>query len=129
MKNLLELDHLRDVPNSIRIFGWLGDGNNGLFVVPSCEDRRPLSVIASAAGEGWDHVSVSRGDRIPTWREMEQVKRLFFLPTETVMQLHPPESEYISGRALGGRSLNVLHLWRPLAFDIPLPPPDLVGPK
>lgn len=128
MRNLKELDHLRDVPNSLRVFGWLGDNDAGMFHIKSCDDGNPLNIIAARA-EGWDHVSVSRGERAPTWDEMEQVKRVFFLPTETAIQLHVPPDQHISGKALGGRAVNVLHLWRPLTWEIVLPPHELVGPK
>lgn len=78
-----------------------------------------LRVIASV-GEGWDHVSVSLIDRTPTWEEMELIKRKFFRPDETAMQLHVPIAEHININP------NVLHLWRPHHRPIPLPPKHLV---
>lgn len=97
-------------------------------------------------GSGWDHVSVSLATRTPTWEEMCWVKRLWFLPEEVVMQLHPAESEYVNYHPF------CLHLWRPQSDaeiaaireewgeewiygdlqshgDIPLPSSILVGPK
>lgn len=74
-----------------------------------------LRVIASWNG-GWDHVSVSRPNRCPTWNEMDEVKRLFFRPEEVVMQLHPAEADYIN------RHPFTLHLWRPHDQAIPQPP-------
>lgn len=79
-----------------------------------------MNVIASWA-EGWDHVSVSRPNRCPTWDEMDFVKRCFFKPDETVMQLHVPEADHINHHPY------CLHLWRPHGPDIPRPPSIMVG--
>lgn len=79
-----------------------------------------LRVIATAT-DGWDHVSVSTMSRCPTWNEMELVKRCFFYPTETAMQLHVPEAEHINFHSY------CLHLWRPQHGTIPRPPNHLVG--
>jgi hypothetical protein len=75
-----------------------------------------LRVIASA-DEGWDHLSITTSlPRTPTWAEMEFVKRLFFAADEVAMQLHVPPRDHIS------RHDYCLHLWRPHAAPIPLPP-------
>jgi hypothetical protein len=63
--------------------------------------------IVSSEGMGWDHVSVSCRTRCPTWDEMEMVKKLFFKPDETCMQLHVPETDHINNHQF------CLHLWRP----------------
>lgn len=81
----------------------------------------PLRFIASWSG-GWDHVSVSRRDRCPTWDEMHAVKRLFFDDDEAVMQLHPPAATWRNAHPY------CLHLWRPQDSEIPLPPPLMVAP-
>lgn len=78
-----------------------------------------LAVIASWEG-GWDHVSVSRRDRTPTWGEMETIKRLFFADDETAMQLHVPVSDHINNHPY------CLHLWRPHGETIPMPPKWMV---
>jgi hypothetical protein len=122
MRNLNLLETYRDrSPDVLRYFGNFGDHETGTFLVPSCTDRQPLRVIASA-GEGWDHVSVSRPTRCPNWPEMEQVKRLFFKDDETAMQLHVPPSDHISHHPY------CLHLWRPQGSAIPRPPAWMVGP-
>ncbi|MDR1826369.1 MAG: hypothetical protein LBQ49_01605 [Rickettsiales bacterium] len=72
---------------------------------------------------GWEHVSVSFGDRTPTWEEMCVIKNMFFAPYETVFQFHPAESEYVNYHE------HCLHLWKPIDQAIPLPPSKLVGPK
>jgi hypothetical protein len=81
-----------------------------------------LRVVASWGG-GWDHVSVSHPDRIPTWEEMAYVKDLFFGDDEAAMQLHPPKSEYVNNHP------RCLHLWKPQYAEIPTPPAWMVGIK
>jgi len=86
--------------------------------LPEC---RKLHAQASW-GLGWDHVSVSvAGDHenTPTWKEMEAMRRFFFEPEETVVQLHPPVAEYVSHT---GPHKGVLHLWRKQDLAHPLPP-------
>ena len=77
------------------------------------------------AAESWEHVSVracrSNGhSRVPTWREMCFVKNLCWSDDETVIQYHPRRSDYIN------RHPHVLHLWRPLKAEIPMPPLEFV---
>jgi hypothetical protein len=100
----------------------------GLFLLP----RKIGSIgtffkaIASCSPEAeWEHVSVSPLDtalkRCPTWDEMCFVKDLFWLPEDTVVQFHPPKSEYVNLAAY------CLHLWRPISAEVPRPPKILVG--
>jgi hypothetical protein len=114
MRNLHELDKHR-----VQFRGNHGGADCGAFMVPSSDDGVPLRIIA-ATGMGWDHVSVSRGDRAPTWSEMEQVKRAFFEDWEIAMQLHVPPSQHINCHP------HCLHIWRPLDCTIPTPPQVLV---
>jgi hypothetical protein len=72
--------------------------------------------------EPWEHVSVSLKHRCPNWLEMVFVKALFFEDEETVVQFHPPRSQYVNCHPY------VLHLWRPLDDHIKTPPSILVGP-
>ena len=95
-------------------------GNNGYFSIPYGNKFGGLDVICSD-GEGWDHVSVSLPERCPTWDEMVYVKDIFFGAEETVMQLHPPKSQYVNLHEF------CLHLWRKHGFEIPLPPKEFVG--
>jgi len=123
MRNLYDLDQYRLRSREVlEHFGSTGDDETGVFDVPSCIDKYPLRVIASA-GEGWDHVSVSRPSRCPNWPEMEQIKRMFFRDDETAMQLHVPPSDHISF------CHTCLHLWRPHDQEIPRPPGWMVGPS
>lgn len=85
-----------------------------------------LKIIASPgdANESipWEHVSVSVRNRCPNWHEMCFVKELFWDDEEAVMQLHPPKSTWVNFHPY------CLHLWRPIAVTIPLPPMIAVGP-
>ena len=72
-------------------------------------------------GEPWEHVSVSTTTRCPTWDEMCFVKDLFFDPEETVIQFHPPDSQYVN------RHPNCLHMWRCPTINFPIPPSVCVG--
>lgn len=86
-----------------------------------------LRIVASGSDDddlmagGWEHVSVSTKFRIPTWVEMCFVKDLFWGEEETVIQFHPPKSEYVNQHPY------VLHLWRNRITPIQTPPSILVG--
>lgn len=124
MKNLFnpEIDRYRVRGKPVLdVYGHEGDETCGAFIVPSCVDHKSLIVVASA-DEGWEHVSVSRVNRTPTWGEMDQIKQLFWDDEDAVMQLHPPRSTWVDHHP------HCLHLWRPMAAAIPLPPPIFVGP-
>lgn len=98
-----------------------GFGNNGAFVVKL---RRSQTVFVIASdGEGWEHVSVSREDRPPTWDEMCQIKAMFWDAEDCVVQFHPPESDYVNNHP------NCLHLWRAIDVAMPRPPAWMVGIK
>lgn len=80
-----------------------------------------MHVAFSADEDGWEHVSVSPiGSKYeskapcPTWRQMSEVRDVFWAPDELVLQLHPPEAEYFHGP---GFDTNILHLWRPVGGD------------
>jgi hypothetical protein len=88
----------------------------GVFIVAG------MKVIASD-GMGWEHVSVSRKSRCPTWDEMCQIKNLFWDENETVIQFHPPKTEYVNNHPY------CLHLWKPTDFEIQTPPSIFVGTR
>ena len=122
MRNLNELDAFRvKTPDILRRYGSYGGHDTGVFMIPYPLSGERLKCLA-ASGEGWDHISVSLdvAKRTPTWAEMEYAKRTFFKPNEVVMQLHVAEEDHISVHPY------VLHLWRPLKVDIPLPPKRFV---
>jgi len=76
--------------------------------------------VVWASDRGWDHVSVSRYARTPTYQEMKMIKRFFFKPDEWAIEYHPPVDDYISVND------NVLHMWRPHSPPIPTPPKEMV---
>ena len=91
----------------------------GAFLIP-CPGAK-LHVISSGESHTnmpWEHVSVSvyGVERCPTWDEMSLVKDLFWLPTETVVQFHPPRSKHINHHKF------CLHLWRDVRVNYELPP-------
>ena len=107
--------HRVPIPEIMRKFNphAVENEENGAFVFH--RQGAELRIIASAGG-GWDHVSVSCPDRVPHWEEMEYIKRLFFKDSEVAMQLHVTPDNHINVNP------NVLHLWRPHKYKIPLPP-------
>lgn len=85
------------------------------FLVPF--NAAKLAVLASIDtddnGIKWEHVSVSLKNRIPTWQELKFIKMLFWDPEDEVIQLFPPQSQYVNVHK------NWLHLWRPINVDLP----------
>ena len=95
-------------------------GNNGVFIVPYNNGQFSLYCVASD-DMGWEHVSVSLKRRCPRWEEMCYIKKLFWDDEDTVIQFHPPESEYVNCHP------HCLHLWRPIGIEVPRPPSLMVG--
>jgi hypothetical protein len=124
MRNLGDLDAYRlRSADVLRHYGSFGDETCGMFDLPYPRTSVTLRCIASS-DDGWDHVSVSLKNRTPNWAEMEFVKRAFFAPDETAMQLHVPAADHINCHP------NCLHLWRPNdGREIPRPPAEFVAPK
>lgn len=79
---------------------------------------RSLAVICSAQveadGKRWIHVSCSRADRLPSWKDLRRVKDVFVGVHRKAVQVFPAQSEYVNVHP------NVLHLWACLDGD-PLP--------
>lgn len=117
MKDLSTMERYRLRNEELMYYGVNGDSGNGMFKV--YVGGKSFFVVASNGG-GWEHVSVSPCNRkrkdCPTWEEMCAIKDMFFEPEETVVQYHPPKSEYVNNHP------NCLHLWRPLEQEIPRPP-------
>lgn len=115
MKNL---NYLNDKRVDLFKNGYLGDEHNGAFRI---NYQGSYYLVIASNGEGWEHVSVSNPQRIPTWEVMCKIKEMFFEDEEVVIQYHPRKSEYINFHP------NCLHLWKPIGIDIPTPPKELVG--
>ncbi|NIQ88651.1 MAG: hypothetical protein GWN93_06050 [Deltaproteobacteria bacterium] len=97
-------------------------GNNGAFIVRGPKSR-DLQIIISN-GAGWEHASVAYRQTkafTPTWEEMHWVKTLIWRDDECVMQLHPPQEHYVNCHP------GCLHLWKPIAKEVPQPHWSLVG--
>lgn len=93
-----------------------GNQQNGAFVFVN----QGLKVIISS-GFGWEHASVSRKSRTPSYDDMTWVAKTFWRPDQTIMQLHVPSADHINV------SEYCLHWWRPIDQDIPRPPGWMVG--
>lgn len=115
MRDLTYMEDCRWADKELEIYGHRGDEHNGLYKVKI--GGRVFIVIASNGG-GWDHVSVhlKNKNRVPTWEEMCRLKDIFFEEDETVVQFHPPKSQYVNIHEY------VLHLWRPQDGSIKTPP-------
>jgi hypothetical protein len=98
---------MRNEPNvrldQLRVSGPAG-ANCGAFQLG------PLRFVV-ADGGGWDHVSVSCARRLPTWDEMDSVKRIVFRDDEVAMQLHISDARKVD------LCRYCLHLWRPQTAD------------
>ena len=99
-------------------------GNNGMFVLQrNVRGHSAIFRCLASDGHGWEHVSVTvvGVNRCPSWNEMCFIRDKFWGPEDTVLQFHPPHSEYVSTHPY------CLHLWRPKNEKVPRPPMDLVG--
>lgn len=106
--------------------GWdsePGDNFGTFQIPPSLVTKRPALLCIASSGGGWEQVSVSTPTRCPTWQEMCFVKSLFWNDEDCVMQLHPPQSEWVNNHPY------CLHLWRPIDAEIPRPHYLMVGIK
>jgi hypothetical protein len=121
VKALGLLDQYRDRAWEYRMCGGYGDDDGGCFKVKSPTDPKVMLRVIAARGEGWDHISVSTERRCPNWPEMEHIKRLFFDAEEVAFQLHVPVRDHISVHP------HCLHIWKPHAVAIPLPPEWMVA--
>lgn len=100
-----------------------GFGCNGYFCL--LIKNQKVKVIASDGG-GWQHVSVSLADHpksTPSYKVMQEVRRLFYEDEDWVVQFSPPKSEHINNHE------GCLHWWRPTDQQMPTPPSIMVGLK
>lgn len=94
------------------------DGGCGWVDLGKGIGRAPFVIWSN--GGGWDHVSVSFGNRCPTWEEMCKIKDVFFGEEEECVEYHPRKSEYVNIHP------NCLHIWRPQDEELPTPPRSYV---
>ena len=114
MKNL---DEIKECPR-LRNFFFGKDGFSCEIGLAGWQG----SVICST-GAGWEHVSVAPYKKrvVPEWEDMCKIKDIFWKDDETVIQIHPPKTEYVNNVP------NCLHLWRCTYKEMVLPPSILVG--
>lgn len=109
------------------------DGFNGAFTIPLQKQVLANCIVSDGTGVEqfglplWEHVSVHIVDhgkeRTPSWKEMNQIKDIFWEEDECVVQFHPPKKDYVNNHP------HVLHLWRWKEGDFPRPPSQYVGIK
>jgi len=116
-------------------------GCNGFFVIPHHKIIGYYYNCMISDGMGWQHVSITLTkdkriltgngkptgkvvvetvERCPNWEEMCFIKDIFWSKDEAVMQIHPPERDYVSNHHY------CLHLWKP-DVGFPLPEAIMVG--
>ena len=93
----------------------------GVFEIPlNLEEIALVIADNGVSSPEWEHVSVSLPTRCLTWEEMCKIKDLFFDEDEAVIQIHPAKKDYVNVHGF------CLHLWKPKAEKLPLPPSYLV---
>ena len=70
---------------------------------------------------GWEHLSVSHKNKIPSWECMNEMKEMFFKDDEECFQIHPKKDNYVNNNEY------TLHIWRPEEGMKQIPPSVLVG--
>lgn len=102
------------------------EGQDGMAgTVYDKKTRVKLNFIMSW-GAGWEHCSVSITDRYkrcPSWEQMCIIKNTFWNEDECCIQFHPAEKDYVNNHEY------CLHIWKPIAQEIPMPPSIMVGLK
>lgn len=129
MKELKEFEKYR-IPDIADMF--FKKDVMGKFIIPF--ENGTFEVTASNY-MGWDHISIvvitkNGMARIAASEEIERLKKMFF-GDEVTIEVHPKKKDYINIDEV------MLHVWRPLGKDLPLPPAvnhleefDLIkGPK
>lgn len=71
--------------------------------------------------DGWEHLSVTHKNKIPSWLCMQEMKEMFFKDDEECFQLHPKAENYINNNEY------TLHIWRPIDGMQQIPPSIFVG--
>lgn len=78
-------------------------------------------LVSITCMEGWEHLSVSHKNKIPSWLCMQEMKEMFFKDDEECIQIHPKADNYINNNEY------TLHIWRPIEAVKQIPPSILVG--
>lgn len=96
--NAPDYENLAFKPKETKLIGKYKKG--GVFYIDLPTGRKATIIVSN---EYKGHVSVSTGELMPMWSEMEYIKQKTFGNNE-VYQIHPKKSEYVN-------IAEVLHLW------------------
>jgi hypothetical protein len=67
---------------------------------------RVILMVEKHDDGNWRHLSVSMESNLPSWDDLHEVKRIFFGDDAFVVQIIPPESQYVNYHPY------CLHLWQ-----------------
>ena len=79
------------------------------------EDNKMYTYVFSWGG-GWEHLSVSRPNKTPSWDIMCMMKDIFWNDDEVCIEYHPRKSDYVNFHQ------HCLHIWKPINEKLPTPP-------
>ena len=125
MKNLNELNPYRIKKGAMAS----QEGQKGAFLIRTAIGKGAYVIADDGAETGWEHISAhvvyrtagkKMKRRTPSWDEMCQIKELFFMDDECVIQFHPKKKDYVNEHP------HVLHLWRQTSGEFPMPPIECV---
>ena len=114
------MKNLDEILNNKALFEFETGDDGGSCWRQFHTNKFPACIIFSWGG-GWDHVSMSFRNRVPSWDEMCWLKDAFFNEDEVAIQYHPAKQEYINTHPY------CLHIWRKQNYEIPVPPSIFVG--
>ena len=107
-------DEIAKIPD-LQVLQIGNDGGSGRLLLGT-KRLNKAAVVVWSWGDGWDHVSVSFRNRVPTWDEMCKIKDIFFDEDECCVEYHPKKKDYVNLHPY------CLHIWRPQEAQIPVPP-------
>ena len=98
--------------------GWRKAARSDRFFAPLnelCEARRGKTIVLFSVGKHgekwWLHVSLSHPEKIPSYMDVAEVKRIFVGKDRQAIQVFPKESEHVNLHP------RCLHLWACLDPD------------
>ena len=112
-----KLEEIKSITN-LQVIDEAIDGIRGQYY--DSLSSRWLTYVFSWGG-GWEHLSVSTPNKIPTWEQMCRMKDIFWNDDEVCIEYHPKKSEYVNNHSY------CLHIWKPIDKEIPTPPTEFVG--
>lgn len=114
-----------EILNDRRVLKVFKDVNNGKVSKLKLEVRSNKAsdkcLVCMTCIDGWEHLSVSHKNKIPSWLCMEEMKEMFFNDDEEAFQFHPKMENYVNNNEY------TLHIWRKQDGTMSTPPSILVG--